>query len=367
MSYKARLKIICSDSILAKSLTYSFVNETTKKSTQSDLKLDSNFCTKVFECKKDDLVKFYLYKNKELKFKVKVKPTLNGLYSNSVFRYPTSVDATKIPGNNRNSKGNAVFIPYKSMQYYEEAKKHKEKSRQIKKDIKEKVENTIDNATEASGYVGVMLTGAKVLENKTFHWGLIHTKGPQLTTQRMKEITNIKIYNNNSETDKAIQAKQNLRAQKIGPLMDKIDKQNSKIGVWGDVKEAIEIYGLAKNQDAKGLASKVGGFAGGKAGEAVGVTLAGVCLRTAAKEIANPRNALVIGGACAAAYHYSGSELGGMAGEAVGETNTAVQVATGIIEVMVIMDKLETAAAQKERERVIKSDPGRADHPYLAD
>lgn len=367
MSYKARLKVICSDSILAKSLTYSFVNETTKKSTQSDLKLDSNFCTKVFDCEKSDLVKFYLYKDKKLKVRVKVKPTLNGTYNDSVYRYPTSVDTTKTPGNNRNSKGNAVYIPYKSMQHYEDAKKNKEESQQNKKDIKAKVENSVDKVTEASGYVGVMLTGAKVLENKTFHWGMIHTKGPQLTTQRMKEITNIKIYNNNSDTDKAIQAKQNLKAQRIGPLMDKIDKQNSKIGVGGDVKDAIEIYGLAKNQDAKGLASKVGGVAGGKAGEAVGVTLAGVCLRTAAKEIANPRNALVIGGACAAAYHYSGSELGSMAGEAVGETNTAVQVATGVIEAMVIMDKLETAAAQKERERAIKSDPGLSHHPYSAD
>ena len=367
MNYKARLKIICSDRNLAKSLTYSFVNETTKKSTPNDSKLDANFCTKVFECGKNDLVKFYLYKDKKLKFKVKVQPILNGTYSDSVFRYPTSVDTTKTPGNNRNSKGNAVFIPYKSQQHYEEAKKNQAKSEENKKVVKEKVEKSIDDTVEASGYVGVMLTGAKVLENKTFHWGLIHTKGPQLTTQRMKELTNIKIYNNNSEVDKEIQAKQNLKAQKIAPLLDKIDQQNSKVGVVGDGKDALEMYGFVKDKDAKGLSKKVGEVAGGKVGEAVGVSLAGVCLRAAIKEIPNPRNALVIGGACGIAYHYSGSELGGMAGEAVGETDTMLQVATGVIEAVVIIDKLETAAAQKEHDRVIKEDPGRANHPYLAD
>lgn len=362
MSYKARLKIICSDSNLVKSLTYSFVNETTGKSTQSDLKLDSNFCTKVFDCEKNDLVKFYFYKDKKIKVKVKVKPTLNGLYSDSVYRYPTSVDVTKTPGNNRNSKGNAVFIPYKSMQHYDDAKKKQEKSEQAKKNVKEEVENSIDKVTEAGGYVGVMLTGGKVLENKTFHWGLIHTKGPQLTTQRMKEITNFKMYNNNSDTDKAIQEKQNLKSQKIGPLMDKIDKQNSKIGVLGDVKDAREVYTLYKDRDNKGLSSKVGEVAGGKVGEAVGVSLAGVCIRTAIRELPNPRNALIIGGACAAAYHYSGSELGGMAGKAVGETSGAHEVSSGVIEALVLQEKYEKIAEEKKWSIVIKNDPGRAIH-----
>lgn len=367
MSYKARLKIICNDSDLVKSLTYSFVNETTGKSTQSDLKLDSNFCTKVFDCDKNDLVKFYFYRDQKIKVIVKVKPALNGLYSDSVYRYPTSVDVTKRPGNNRNTKGNAVFIPYTSIQHYEDAKKKEDKSKQAKKDIKEKVDKSIETVTEAGSHVGVLLTGAKVLENKTFHWGLIHTKGPQLVSQRMKEITNFKMYNNNSETDREINKKQNLKAQKIRPLIDKIDKQNSKIGLVGDVNDAVEIYGLAKDKDAKGLSSKVGEVAGGKAGEAVGVALAGVCIRTAAKEIVNPRNALIIGGACAAAYHHSGSELGGIAGKSVGNTSSSVKITTGVIEAIVLMDKIESEAEERRRAKIIKEDPGMANHPYLSD
>lgn len=367
MNYKARLKIICSDRNLVQSLTYSFVNETTKKSTSNDSKLDSNFCTKVFECGKNDLVKFFLYKDKKLKFKVKVKPTLNGTYSDSVFRYPTSVDTTKTPGNTRNSKGNAVFIPYKSQQHYEEAKKNQEKSEKNKKVVKEKVEKSIDDTVEASGYVGVMLTGAKVLENKTFHWGLIHTKGPQLATQRMKEITNFKMYENNSETDKAIREKQNLKEQKIAPLMAKIDKHNSKIGVVGDAKDAKEVYTLYKAKDTEGLSSKVGEVAGGKVGEAVGVSLAGVCIKTAIKEIQNPRNALIIGGLCAAAYHHSGSELGGMAGKAVGETNLSKEVSLGFTEALIRKGKYDDIAEEKRIAKAIEKDPGLANHPSGAD
>lgn len=366
MIYKSRLKVICKDDSLIKKVTYSFVNETTNKSTHNNFKLDSNNCTQVFDCGKNDVVKFFIYIDKKLHMRVRVKPTINGRFLDSTYYLPSLLD-NKNSGNTRNSNGNAVFVPYLTMQHYEDAKKNKEKLEQEKKDNKKKIEDAVGTVSDASSAVGVFLTGAKVFENKTFHWGLIHTQGPQLTSQRLKEIVNIKMYDENSETDNEIKSKQNLKAQKIGPILDTIDRVNGQVGKIGDVKDALEIYGFVKEKDAEGLSSKVGEFAGGKGGEALGVSLAGVCTRAAIKEIANPRNALVIGAACSAAYHYAGSKLGEISGKAIGETDQGVELAKGVIDAIVILDKMETQAAEKAQAERVKKDPGLEHHPAYAD
>ncbi|RZG74506.1 hypothetical protein [Acinetobacter sp. WCHAc060025] len=366
MIYKSRLKVICKDDSLIKKVTYSFVNETTNKSTHNNFKLDSNNCTQVFDCGKNDVVKFFIYIDKKLHMRVRVKPTINGRFLDSTYYLPSLFD-NKNSGNTKNSNGNAVFVPYLTMQHYEDAKKNKEKQEQSKKDNKEKVEKAVETVTNASSAVGVMLTGAKVFEKDTFHWGVIHTNGPQLATQRMQEVLRFKMYHHNNDTNRVFNGNQHIKVQKVKPILDKLDEVNGHVDKVGSIKDGLEIYGLVKEKDAEGLSSKVGELAGGKAGEAVGASLAGVCTRAAIREITNPRNALVIGAACTAAYNYAGSKLGEISGKAIGETDQGVKLAKGVIDAVVILDKMETQAAEKAQAERVKKDPGLEHHPAYAD
>lgn len=54
MTYTARLKVFCDNKDILSKLSYTFANTTTKQNYGG--KIDSNGCTKVYNCNKLDLI-----------------------------------------------------------------------------------------------------------------------------------------------------------------------------------------------------------------------------------------------------------------------------------------------------------------------
>ncbi len=61
MTYTARLKVFCDNKDILSKLSYTFANTTTKQNYGG--KIDSNGCTKVYNCNKLDLIFVELFLN----------------------------------------------------------------------------------------------------------------------------------------------------------------------------------------------------------------------------------------------------------------------------------------------------------------
>lgn len=93
MTYTARLKVRCDNKNIITQLQYNLINETSCKNYGG--KLDSNGCTKVYNCNKLDLIFIELVLNNTRLARVRVPALLNGAFNQSTFKLKATTATTK--------------------------------------------------------------------------------------------------------------------------------------------------------------------------------------------------------------------------------------------------------------------------------
>lgn len=93
MTYTARLKVLCDNKNILTQLQYNLTNETSCKNYGG--KLDSNGCTKVYNCNKLDLIFIELILNNTRLARVRVPALLNGAFNQSTFKLRSTNGTTK--------------------------------------------------------------------------------------------------------------------------------------------------------------------------------------------------------------------------------------------------------------------------------
>ena len=93
MTYTARLKVFCDNKDILSKLNYALENTTIKKNYGS--KLDSNGCTKVYDCNKLDLIFVELLLNNSKLARVRVPVLESGDFNKSTFKLKTTDGTTK--------------------------------------------------------------------------------------------------------------------------------------------------------------------------------------------------------------------------------------------------------------------------------
>lgn len=93
MTYTARLKVFCDNKGILSSLRYSLSNTTTKQSYGG--KLDSNGCTKVYNCNKLDLIFVELLLDNAKLARIRVPALENGEFNRSTFKLKSTTGTPK--------------------------------------------------------------------------------------------------------------------------------------------------------------------------------------------------------------------------------------------------------------------------------
>ncbi|WP_373415129.1 hypothetical protein [Acinetobacter colistiniresistens] len=99
MTYTARLKVFCDNKEILSSLRYSLSNTTAKQSYGG--KLDSNGCTKVYNCNKLDLIFVELLLDNAKLARIRVPALENGEFNQSTFKLRTTTGTTKQAESNK--------------------------------------------------------------------------------------------------------------------------------------------------------------------------------------------------------------------------------------------------------------------------
>lgn len=93
MSYTARLKVFCDDKRLLNMVTYRYINQ--RRSINIADKLDTNYCTKVYDCYKGEIVVFQLIVNGSVIANVKTPALLNREFNKSTYKIPATTAVTQ--------------------------------------------------------------------------------------------------------------------------------------------------------------------------------------------------------------------------------------------------------------------------------
>lgn len=233
-------------------------------------------------------------------------------------------DETKLPEQKQNRNGNPILVLHDKTKDYQ---------------------NVVSTTAEA---VGVLTNGVKVYDKNNFSWGIYHSKtSPTLSLERLKQVSQFKIYKNNPNTGRTFRGNQYTAVSSIKSATEKVSKV---AGVTGDVVDGMQIYDLLKRQDAENLALKSGEFIGGKTGDVVGVKLLGKCLTSSLGK--SPTGVVLKGLSCAGAG-YATTKLGKHIGKNGGKTNLGLEIAIGIIKA----DQIITEQEEKERDEYYKKNP----------
>ena len=93
MTYTARLKVFCDDKSILSSVRYNYTNTSSNKTHGGTL--DSNGCTKVYECNKLDLIFVELILNNHKLARIRVPALENGEFNKSTFKLKSTSGTTK--------------------------------------------------------------------------------------------------------------------------------------------------------------------------------------------------------------------------------------------------------------------------------
>lgn len=99
MTYTARLKVFCDNKDILSKLSYTFANTTTKQNYGG--KIDSNGCTKVYNCNKLDLIFVELFLNNSKLARVHVPALENGEFNKSTFTLKSTTGTTQKSESNK--------------------------------------------------------------------------------------------------------------------------------------------------------------------------------------------------------------------------------------------------------------------------
>ena len=99
MTYTARLKVFCDNKDILSKLSYTFSNTTTKQNYGG--KIDSNGCTKVYDCNKLDLIFIELLLNNSKLARVRVPALENGEFNKSTFKLKATTGTTQKTESNK--------------------------------------------------------------------------------------------------------------------------------------------------------------------------------------------------------------------------------------------------------------------------
>ncbi len=99
MTYTARLKVFCDNKDILSKLSYTFANTTTKQNYGG--KIDSNGCTKVYDCNKLDLIFVELLLNNSKLARVRVPALENGEFNKSTFTLKSTTGTTQKTESNK--------------------------------------------------------------------------------------------------------------------------------------------------------------------------------------------------------------------------------------------------------------------------
>lgn len=367
MSYTARIKVTTNRKDLFPRITYQFVNETqkTKGSIQA---LDSNWCTAVYDCAKDDVVYFALsIKGNGLHKNVYVKPQLSGKYNNSIY-YLYSPIENKPAHQQYNKKGSPIFVlknPYANIPKTSNTEDKSQNKKQVPSVQQNSKNNPIIAANEqiqraepyighATDAIGVLSYGAKMYALDNFYWGILHDKrSPAVSWDRMKKITDLKNYKYNPETGGVFRGNGSRGVSNVGKVVDKVDK---KVGVLSLGLDGVEAYELIKKDDAPALAVKAGEVAGTAAMTGLTVKVVGECSASGGGR----RPEIVAGKAitCAATMYMAG-KVGKEVGAMAGESGIGVEVALAVIKADEILHEAQVYIV----ENLYNVDKDHPDHP----
>lgn len=167
MTYTARLKVFCDNKDILSKLSYTFSNTTTKQNYGG--KIDSNGCTKVYDCNKLDLIFVELLLNNSKLARVRVPALENGEFNKSTFKLKSTTGTTQKAESNKvlvkvkneleiaieNLHATAVYFGNNFLAhdshlreiYVREAKKMSERYLQLVKDGKMAVKEAATEAT----------------------------------------------------------------------------------------------------------------------------------------------------------------------------------------------------------------------------
>lgn len=375
MSYTARIKVTTNRKDLFPRITYQFVNET-KKTKGSIQALDSNWCTAVYDCAKDDVVYFALsIKGNGLHKNVYVKPRLNGKYSNSVY-YLNSPRECKPTDQQYNKKGSPIFVlknPYANVSKTSNTEKpqNKKQASAVQQNSKnnpviaanEQIQKVQPHLGDTIDAIGALSYGAKMYALDNFYWGILHDKKvPGASWDRMRKITDLKKYNLNPETGGVFRGNGSRRVSSVGKVVDEIDK---RVGTLSLGLDGIEAYELIKRSDAPALAVKAGEVGGTAAMTGLTVKVVGECTVKSATKL-KPTRIAGQAATCAATMYMAG-KVGKESGAMVGKTDTAVEVALAMIKTNQIIEKQYDLAEENYYREAEKTDPLIRDYPLSAD
>jgi hypothetical protein len=99
MTCTARLKVFCDNKAILSKLSYTFSNTTTKQNFGG--KIDTNGCTKVYDCNKLDLIFVELLLNNSKLARVRVPALENGEFNKSTFRLKSTTGTTQKTESNK--------------------------------------------------------------------------------------------------------------------------------------------------------------------------------------------------------------------------------------------------------------------------
>lgn len=167
MTYTARLKVFCDNKDILSKLSYTFANTTTRQNYGG--KLDSNGCTKVYDCNKLDLIFVELLLNNSKLARVHVPALENGEFNKSTFTLKSTTGSTKKTESNKvpvkvkneleialdNLNGTVIYFSKNFLShdshlreiYVREAKKMSDRYLQLVKDGKMIVKEAATEAT----------------------------------------------------------------------------------------------------------------------------------------------------------------------------------------------------------------------------
>lgn len=201
MSYTARLKVFCENKMILSNLNYNLRNTTSKK--RFNGKLDSNGCTKVYDCYKADVIFVDLILNSSKLATVRVPALENGEFNRSAYKLKVASGTTSKDKNNtvpvkikneldialENLHATAVYFGNNFLAhdahlrqiYIRETKKMSERYIQLVKDGKMSVK---DAATEANSLRNEILEG---IRKKSSPIGLASAQKEKLMVKTMDE------------------------------------------------------------------------------------------------------------------------------------------------------------------------------------